>query len=72
MPHATYPEASGGQPFRISYSESDSPTSEKRIPLLYLVLLRVGFTVPQGVSTLCGGLLHHLFTLTGYPRRWLT
>ena len=39
-------------------------TTRAALSFPYLVLLRVGFTVPRGVSPARGALLPHLFTLT--------
>ena len=44
-------------------------TTRAALSFPYLVLLRVGFTVPRGVSPACGALLPHPFTLTTHIRR---
>jgi len=44
-------------------------TTRAALSFPYLVLLRVGFTVPRDVSPACGALLPHPFTLTTRIRR---
>lgn len=44
-------------------------TTRAALSFPYLVLLRVGFTVPRGVSPARGALLPHHFTLTTHIRR---
>jgi len=44
-------------------------TTRAALSFPYLVLLRVGFTVPRDVSPACGALLPHPFTLTTHIRR---
>ncbi len=44
-------------------------TTRATLAFPYLVLLRVGFTVPRGVSPARGALLPHRFTLTTHARR---
>ena len=44
-------------------------TTRAALSFPYLVLLRVGFTVPRDVDPACGALLPHPFTLTTHIRR---